>query len=76
VNALPQKARTFALAAQGAQRYGERPYAFHLDTVADLTAPYGEDAAIAMGRLLCFKMKSGSRFVFQIETTDRFRQNQ
>jgi guanosine-3',5'-bis(diphosphate) 3'-pyrophosphohydrolase len=40
----PHDARIFALAAHGDQRYGERPYAYHLDMVARLLAPFGADA--------------------------------
>jgi len=41
-----QKARTFAISAHGDQKYGERPYVFHLDAVAKLAEPYGEDAVV------------------------------
>jgi len=41
---MPSHARTFALAAHGNQRYGDRPYEFHLDAVATLLAPFGENA--------------------------------
>jgi (p)ppGpp synthase/HD superfamily hydrolase len=37
-------ARTFALAAHGGQSYGDRPYAYHLDAVAHIVAPWGEEA--------------------------------
>jgi (p)ppGpp synthase/HD superfamily hydrolase len=40
------RARTFAVAAHGAQRYGEHPYSHHLDAVAALLVPYGEEAQI------------------------------
>ena len=40
-------ARTFAIQAHGDQRYGDHPYAFHLDAVAELLAPFGEEAQIA-----------------------------
>jgi len=40
----PHDARDFALAAHGDQRYGEQPYAYHLDMVAGLLAPFGADA--------------------------------
>lgn len=46
MDSLPQTARAFALAAHGAQRYGDRPYASHLDAVADFAAPYGEEAMV------------------------------
>jgi (p)ppGpp synthase/HD superfamily hydrolase len=38
------RARDFAIAAHGQQRYGDQPYVVHLDAVAKLAAPYGEDA--------------------------------
>ncbi|OWK36732.1 HD domain-containing protein [Fimbriiglobus ruber] len=38
------RAREFAVSAHGDQRYGDRPYADHLDAVAALLAPYGEQA--------------------------------
>lgn len=38
------KVRAFALLAHGNQRYGDWPYAFHLDAVAELLKPYGQDA--------------------------------
>ncbi|PTT90361.1 hypothetical protein DBR42_06065 [Pelomonas sp. HMWF004] len=41
------QARTFALGAHGEQRYGEHPYAHHLDAVAALARPYGEAAVVA-----------------------------
>jgi hypothetical protein len=39
-------ARAFALAAHGDQRYGSLPYSHHLDAVAALLAPYGEQAQV------------------------------
>jgi (p)ppGpp synthase/HD superfamily hydrolase len=39
-------ARSFAVAAHGEQPYGDRPYAYHLDAVASLLAPYGEEAQV------------------------------
>lgn len=42
----PAEARSFALAAHGDQKYGERPYAYHLDRVAALAVPYGDDAVV------------------------------
>ncbi|MCM8595789.1 HD domain-containing protein [Accumulibacter sp.] len=39
-------ARSFALAAHGEQKYGDRPYAWHLEAVVDLLAPYGVEAQI------------------------------
>lgn len=41
-----QKARAFALSSHGDQKYGDHPYVFHLDAVAKLAEPYGEDAEI------------------------------
>jgi (p)ppGpp synthase/HD superfamily hydrolase len=40
------RARAFALTAHGDQRYGNHPYAFHLDAVAHLLEPYGPDAQV------------------------------
>ncbi|HEY7153732.1 MAG TPA: HD domain-containing protein [Gemmataceae bacterium] len=40
------RARNFAVAAHGDQKYGDRPYLFHLDAVAELLAPFGEQAQI------------------------------
>jgi guanosine-3',5'-bis(diphosphate) 3'-pyrophosphohydrolase len=41
-----EKARLYAVAAHGNQQYGDRPYSFHLDAVAALAEPYGEDAVV------------------------------
>lgn len=41
-----QLAREFAIKAHGSQRYGDRPYAFHLDAVASILEPYGATAQI------------------------------
>ena len=41
-----EKARQFAVAHHGDQKYGNRPYAFHLDHVASLLEPYGETAQV------------------------------
>ena len=41
---MHEHARAYAIAAHGDQKYGTRPYAFHLDAVARLAAPYGEQA--------------------------------
>lgn len=41
---MPHPARSFAIQAHAAQKYGEHPYVFHLDQVAAIAAPYGEDA--------------------------------
>jgi (p)ppGpp synthase/HD superfamily hydrolase len=40
------RARAFAIAAHGGQRYGDHPYSFHLDAVAGLLLPYGEEAQV------------------------------
>lgn len=37
-------ARAFAVAAHGAQQYGSHPYSYHLDAVAALVEPYGDEA--------------------------------
>ncbi len=39
-------AREFAVAAHGDQRYGDQPYSAHLDAVAALLAPFGEQAQV------------------------------
>lgn len=41
-----EKARQMAVAAHGEQKYGEHPYSVHLDDVAQLCAPFGEDAQV------------------------------
>ncbi|MBL8398871.1 MAG: bifunctional (p)ppGpp synthetase/guanosine-3',5'-bis(diphosphate) 3'-pyrophosphohydrolase [Candidatus Accumulibacter sp.] len=38
------KVRAFAVLAHGNQMYGERPYAYHLDAVAELLTAYGSEA--------------------------------
>ncbi|MES2570989.1 MAG: HD domain-containing protein [Verrucomicrobiota bacterium] len=43
---MVETARAFAIAAHGHQKYGERPYVHHLDAVALLLAPYGEQAQV------------------------------
>lgn len=40
------KAREFALAAHGDQQYGDFPYVAHLDEVAHIARPYGENAEV------------------------------
>lgn len=40
------RARSFAIAAHGDQKYGDRPYTHHLDAVAELAVPYGEEAVV------------------------------
>lgn len=39
-------AREFALKAHGAQMYGSAPYSVHLDAVAEILSPYGEEAVV------------------------------
>jgi (p)ppGpp synthase/HD superfamily hydrolase len=41
-----QKARRFAVAAHGDQKYNTDPYVAHLDAVVGLLAPYGEKAQV------------------------------
>jgi (p)ppGpp synthase/HD superfamily hydrolase len=41
-----QRARSFALRVHGAQKYGDKPYVFHLDQVVALLQDYGEDAQV------------------------------
>ncbi|MBA1444993.1 MAG: HD domain-containing protein [Chromatiales bacterium] len=43
---LLQRARAFAVEAHGAQRYGDKPYIYHLDQVVGLVESYGNDAQI------------------------------
>lgn len=43
---MQQQARAFAIAAHAEQKYGDRPYSFHLDAVAALAASYGEEAVV------------------------------
>jgi (p)ppGpp synthase/HD superfamily hydrolase len=43
---MQQQARAFAIRAHAEQRYGDHPYAFHLDAVAAFAAPYGEEAVV------------------------------
>lgn len=38
------KAREFSVGAHGEQKYGDKPYGFHLDAVVNLLEPYGDDA--------------------------------
>jgi guanosine-3',5'-bis(diphosphate) 3'-pyrophosphohydrolase len=46
IEAMSQQARAFAIEAHGEQRYGDHPYSVHLDAVAALAAPYGEEAIV------------------------------
>ena len=39
-------ARQFAIAAHGAQKYGNQPYSVHLDSVAEIAKTFGETATI------------------------------
>ncbi|QYZ66558.1 MAG: hypothetical protein OI74_01230 [Gammaproteobacteria bacterium (ex Lamellibrachia satsuma)] len=43
---LLHRARVFAIEAHGGQRYGDKPYIYHLDQVAGLVESYGNDAQI------------------------------
>lgn len=47
MNSEIQRAREFAIRAHADQRYGTHPYSYHLDAVAELLAPYGEQAQVA-----------------------------
>lgn len=40
------KAREFSVNAHGEQKYGDKPYSFHLDAVVNLLEPYGDDAKV------------------------------
>jgi len=42
----PAEARAFAVQAHAGQQYGDRPYSVHLDAVAELVKPFGEQAEI------------------------------
>lgn len=46
MSATLDQARSFAIAAHGEQKYGEHPYSYHLDAVAAIAAPYGEEATV------------------------------
>jgi hypothetical protein len=46
LNPTQHQARSFAIEAHADQRYGDRPYSYHLDAVAALAAPYGEEAVV------------------------------
>ncbi len=43
---MTKRAREFAIEAHRDQRYGEYPYSVHLDEVASIARPYGENAEI------------------------------
>jgi len=40
------KAREFAIKKHGDQKYGDKPYLYHLESVVSLLEPYGETAQI------------------------------
>ena len=40
------EARLFAFNSHGEQKYGQHPYVYHLDAVASLLQPFGEEAQI------------------------------
>jgi (p)ppGpp synthase/HD superfamily hydrolase len=42
----PSEARAFAVQAHTDQQYGDQPYSVHLDAVAELVKPFGEQAEI------------------------------
>ena len=41
---MQQEARAFAIKAHGGQLYGDRPYSYHLDQVAEIAKPFGAEA--------------------------------
>jgi len=41
-----QKAREYAMRAHGQQKYGDKPYVFHLDQVVELLKNHGEEAQV------------------------------
>jgi len=43
---LISQARNFAIQHHGDQRYGDQPYAYHLDAVVALLEPYGNEAQV------------------------------
>lgn len=43
---MKKLARHFAIESHGHQRYGQQPYIAHLDAVAMLLTPYGEEAQV------------------------------
>lgn len=43
---MQQEARAFAVEAHADQQYGEHPYSYHLDQVAELARPYGDEAVV------------------------------
>ena len=46
MNEQVAKARAFAIACHGDQKYGNHPYAVHLDAVVGLLEPFGETAQV------------------------------
>ena len=71
-------ARSFAIAAHGDQMYGDHPYSVHLDTVAELLAPFGEEAQIvgylhdkAADRLANLRMSARDESGSNLETYRR-----
>jgi guanosine-3',5'-bis(diphosphate) 3'-pyrophosphohydrolase len=43
---LTEQVRSFAIKAHGEQKYGDRPYSYHLDAVAAIATPFGEEAVV------------------------------
>ncbi|MDX1733497.1 MAG: HD domain-containing protein [Halioglobus sp.] len=43
---MKDQARNFAIARHGNQKYGDEPYSFHLDAVADIASAYGVQAEV------------------------------
>ena len=41
---MMEKARKFAIERHGVQKYGDYPYSFHLDAVANIASEYGDEA--------------------------------
>lgn len=46
MSSIRDQARSFAILAHGEQQYGDQPYSYHLDAVAAIAAPYGEEATV------------------------------
>jgi (p)ppGpp synthase/HD superfamily hydrolase len=46
MNTMRHNAREFAVQAHADQMYGEHPYVFHLEQVAAIATPYGEEAVV------------------------------
>jgi guanosine-3',5'-bis(diphosphate) 3'-pyrophosphohydrolase len=46
LNSKQQQARSFAVEAHADQKYGDHPYSYHLDAVAEFAVPYGEEAVV------------------------------